>query len=70
MTEKTVSTIAGPFDRKRADDLKATIDKAKSDGMSRDESVMWEGQELLISFGEYLHEYVDGRLAARNHNGL
>lgn len=70
MTEKTVHTIAGPFDRKRTEALKETLDKAKADGMSRDDVTMFEGQEMLISFGEYLFEYVDQQFANRNHGDL
>lgn len=65
MTEKPVSTIAGPFDRKRLDALKETIKD-----QDRDSTVMFEGQELLVSFGGYLAEYVEMELGKRNTGGL
>lgn len=65
MTEKPVQTIAGPFNRKRLDAMKKTIE-----GEDRDSVVMFEGQELLVSFGEYLAEYVESELGKRNTRGL
>lgn len=65
MTEKPVNTIAGPFDRKRLDALKETIKD-----QDRDSTVMFEGQELLVSFGGYLAEYVEMELGKRNTRGL
>lgn len=65
MTEKPVNTIAGPFDRKRLDALKETIKD-----QDRDSTVMSEGQELLVSFGGYLAEYVEMELGKRNTRGL
>lgn len=65
MTEKPVQTIAGPFDRKRLDALKETIK-----GEDKDSTVMFEGQELLVSFGGYLAEYVESELGKRNTRGL
>lgn len=65
MTEKPVNTIAGQFDRKRLDALKATIKD-----QDRDSTVMFEGQELLVSFGGYLAEYVEMELGKRNTRGL
>lgn len=65
MTEKPVNTIAGPFDCKRLDALKETIKD-----QDRDSTVMFEGQELLVSFGGYLAEYVEMELGKRNTRGL
>lgn len=65
MTEKPVNTIAGQFDRKRLEALKATIKD-----QDRDSTVMFEGQELLVSFGGYLAEYVEMELGKRNTRGL
>lgn len=70
MTDKKINTIAGQFDPARLASLRETLDKAKADGMDRDDVTMWEGQELVLSFGEYLHEYVSGEFAKRGHNGL
>ena len=70
MTEKTVNTIAGPFDRKRYKVLCDTLDDAEKQGMSSDEVTMFEGNELLISFGGYLREFLDQTFAGRNHGGL
>lgn len=65
MSEKPVNTIAGPFDRKRLNALKDVMRD-----QDRDSVVMFEGNELLVSFGQYLAEYVDGELGKRNHGGL
>lgn len=65
MAEKPVQTIAGPFDRARLDALKATIK-----GEDRDSVVMFEGNELLVSFGGYLAEFVEMELGKRNTEGL
>lgn len=63
--EKPIQTIAGPFDRKRLDALKETIEN-----QDRDSTVMFEGQELLVSFGGYLAEFVEMELGKRNTGGL
>lgn len=68
--EKPVSTIAGAFDRNRYNALCKTLDEAAAEGMGRDEVTMFEGQELLISFGTYLREYLDSRFAGRGHGSL
>ena len=65
MTEKPVNTIAGPFDRKRLKALKEVIQD-----QDRDSTVMFEGLELLVSFGGYLAEFVEGELGKRNTRGL
>lgn len=65
MTDKPVQTICGPFDRKRLDSLQETIKD-----QDRDSTVMFEGQELLVSFGQYLAEYVGMELGKRNTRGL
>jgi hypothetical protein len=65
MAEKPVQTIAGPFDRKRLDALKETLKD-----QDRDSTVMFEGQELLVSFCGYLVEYVESQLGQRNTRGL
>lgn len=53
--EKPVNTIAGAFDRNRLTALKEAI--ADQD---RDSVVMFEGNELLVRFGGYLAEFVEG----------
>lgn len=65
MAEKPVQTIAGPFDRKRLDALKETIKD-----QDRDSTVKFEGNDLLVSFGGYLAEYVELELGKRNTRGL
>lgn len=65
MAEKPVQTIAGAFDRKRLDALKETIKD-----QDRDSTVMFEGNEFLVSFGGYLAEYVEMELGKRNTRGL
>ena len=70
MTEKTVNTIAGPFDRKRYKALCDTLDQAEKDGIDRDQVIKFEGNDLLVSFGGYLREFLDSTFAQRNHAGL
>lgn len=65
MIEKPIQTVAGPFDRKRLDALKETIKD-----QDRDLMVMFEGQELLVSFAGYLVEFVEIELGKRNTGGL
>lgn len=65
MTEKTVNTICGPFDRKRLKLLKDTIE-----GQDDDTTLQFEGQELLVKFGRYLVEFVETTLGQRNTRGL
>lgn len=65
--EKTVGTICGPFDRKRLESLKETVEAAESDLLSE---TNWEGQSLDVKFGRYLIEFVETRMAQRGHNGL
>lgn len=65
MTEKPVNTIAGPFDRKRLKALQDVIE-----GQDPDSVVTFEGNELLVKFGEYLAEFVEGELGKRNTRGL
>lgn len=65
MAEKPVQTIAGPFDRKRLAALQEVIKD-----QDRDSVVQFEGNELLVSFGGYLAEYVGVALGQRNTEGL
>lgn len=65
MTEKPIHTQAGPFDRKRLARLQETLKD-----QDRDSVVMFEGQELLVSYGKYLAEYVEMELGKRNTEGL
>lgn len=62
---KPVQTVFGPIDRARLKALKDTL--ANED---RDTVVMFEGQELLVSFGNYLVEFVEMELGKRNTEGL
>lgn len=68
--EKTVQTIAGPFDRKRYKSLCRLLADSEKEGLDKDEIVMFEGQELLISFGQQLRNYLDLTFAQRGHGGL
>ena len=63
--EKPINTIAGPFDRARLARLKDTIKDE-----DRDSTVKFEGQDLLVSFGNYLVEFVEMELGKRNTEGL
>jgi hypothetical protein len=65
MAEKPVQTNCGPFDRKRLEALQTVIKD-----QDRDSVVMFEGQELLVSFGQYLAEFVGIELGKRNTGGL
>ncbi len=62
--DKKVHTIAGPFDRERAESLRKTVEEAETP------VTMWEGQELDVKFGAYLLEFVEVRLGMKGHNGL
>ncbi len=70
MTEKTVNTIAGPFDRKRYNALRLLLANSDKEGLGDDEVVMFEGNELLISFGKHLRNHLDTTFAQRNHGPL
>lgn len=65
MAEKPVQTVAGPFDRKRLESLQEVVKD-----QDRESVVMFEGQELLVSFGQYLVEFVELQLGKRNTGGL
>jgi hypothetical protein len=65
MAEKPVQTNAGPFTRKRLESLQAVIKD-----QDRDAVVQFEGQELLVSYGQYLAEYVEIEFGKRNTRGL
>lgn len=69
-TEKQVPTQWGFFGFERIVSLRKTLADAKAAGMNRDEVTTFEGNELLIAFGEYLLEYVDGEYSRRNNGGL
>lgn len=64
-TEKQVPTIAGFFGQDRIDSLRQTLTEAEGE-----EVTMFEGNELLVSFGKYLLEYVEGEYSRRNNGGL
>ncbi len=63
-TEKQVPTIAGFFGEARIKALRETLEQADGD------VTMFEGNELLVSFGKYLLEYVEGEYSRRNNGGL
>lgn len=63
-TEKQVPTIAGFFGETRIKALRETLEQADGD------VTMFEGNELLVSFGKYLLEYVEGEYSRRNNGGL
>lgn len=70
MSEKTVNTVCGPFNRTRYDQLCATLDAAEKEGMDRDDVVKFEGQDLVISFGGFLRQFLDQTFAQRGHGAL
>lgn len=66
----SIQTAAGNFDSPTIAEVRKTLTAAEAEGKSRDETTMWRGQELVISFGWYLVEFVEGELAKRNTGGL
>lgn len=68
--EKTVQTSFGPFDRRRYKSLCRLLAESDKIGMERDETVMFEGQELVISVGQELRNFLDTKFAMRGHEGL
>jgi hypothetical protein len=65
MAEKPVQTKWGPMTRAQMESLKTALD-----GQDRDATINWEGQEVLVSFGLYLVEFVESEFAKRNTRGL
>lgn len=65
MTEKPIQTRSGPFDRRRLKALQQTLKD-----QDRDAVVMFEGSEMLVSYGKYLAEFVEMELGKRNTEGL
>ncbi len=70
MNEKPVDTVAGPFDRRRTNSLRQTLLAAEAEGMHRDDIINFEGQALLISFGQHMLDFIDLQFAKRNNEGL
>lgn len=56
MTDKPVQTVAGPFDRERTEALRQTLKQAEDQMLDREQTIKFEGNDLLISFGTYLLE--------------
>ena len=64
-----ISTAWGCIDAETISDMRATLESSDEDKRSK-AVIMWQGQELVVSFGWYLVEYVEGELAKRNTRGL
>lgn len=54
--------IAVSFDRAKTDRLKLAMKEAKDQGR---ESFVFEGNEFLVAYAEYLVEYLDGYLQGK-----
>lgn len=63
--EKPVQTKWGPWTRDMMNRLKAALKD-----QDRDSTIMFEGKEVLVSFGGYLVEFLEGEFAKRGHAGL
>lgn len=63
--EKPVQTKWGPWTRDMMNRLKAELKD-----QDRDAVVMFEGNEVLVSFGNYLVEFLEIEFAKRNTAGL
>lgn len=66
----SVHTIAGPFDRKRLQSLKDTLASPEVAELDPHAVIKFEGRDLVIQFGRYLVEYVEGELNKKDHAGL
>lgn len=66
-----IDTICGTFDRKRIAELRKALETAeKVDGVDRNCTIKFKGQDLVIAFGWHLVEYVETEIAKRNTGGL
>jgi hypothetical protein len=63
--EKPVMTKWGPWTR----DMMTRLKDALKD-QDRDSSIQFDGNEILVSFGNYLVEFLEGEFAKRGHAGL
>lgn len=63
--EKPVMTKWGPWTRDQMTRLKAALKNE-----DRDSTIMFDGNEVLVSFGTYLVEFLEGEFAKRGHAGL
>lgn len=61
-----VETICGPFDRDRYKRLRLALQYAGNG----EEYIMFEGQMLLVTFGNYLCEFLDAEFAKKGTEGL
>ncbi len=65
----SVSTKWGSFNAEMISGVRKTLEASGEDKRSA-AVVKHEGQDLQVSFGWYLVEYVEGELAKRNTRGL
>lgn len=63
--EKPVMTKWGPWTRDMMNRLKEALKDE-----DRDSSIQFDGNEILVSFGLYLVEFLEGEFAKRGHAGL
>jgi hypothetical protein len=63
--EKPVMTKWGPWTRDMMNRLKDAIKDEDSDTV-----IQFDGNEILVSFGGYLVEFLEGEFAKRGHAGL
>lgn len=64
-----ISTQWGCIDAETISELRRTLEDSGEEKRSK-AVLLWRGQEVLVSFGWYLVEYVEVELAKRNTGGL
>lgn len=69
MSEPSISTRFGNFRSSDVASLRKTLEDNGEDRKSQ-AVINWRGQEVVVAFGWYLVEFVEGELAQRNHGGL
>lgn len=63
--EKPVQTKWGPWTRDMMNRLKEALE-----GEDKDSIIMFDGAEVLVSFGNYLVQFLESEFAKRNTRGL
>lgn len=64
-----IDTMMGCIDKETISEIRKTLEESGED--QRSGAVLkWRGQDLQVSFGWYLVEFVEGELAKRNTRGL
>lgn len=64
-----IPTICGCLDKETISEVRKVLEESGED--TRSSAILkWRGQDLQVSFGWYLVEFVEGELAKRNTRGL